>query len=117
MPSELERYRRVGRLASEAMTEVLSAAKPTWTEYQLAGAGAEALWARGLHPALTLVAGERRLPLAAVMPPQPPEKIGWASNVSILRQGMGFVCKFNPICQFRLSWGKSFTVAPTSQRN
>lgn len=61
--SELERYREVGRKASEAMTEVLSAAKPTWTEYQLAGAGAEALWARGIHPALTLVAGERRLPL------------------------------------------------------
>ena len=63
MSSELERYRQVGRKASEAMTEVLTAAKPTWTEYQLAGAGAEALWARGLHPALTLVAGERRLPL------------------------------------------------------
>ena len=61
--SELERYREVGRKASEAMTEVLQAAKPTWTEYQLAGAGAEALWARGIHPALTLVAGERRLPL------------------------------------------------------
>ena len=63
MSSEIERYREVGRKASEAMTEVLTAAKPTWTEYQLAGAGAEALWARGLHPALTLVAGERRLPL------------------------------------------------------
>lgn len=63
LPSELERYRKVGRLASEAMTEVLKAAQPTWTEYQLAGAGAEALWVRGLHPALTLVAGERRLPL------------------------------------------------------
>lgn len=63
MSSELERYRQVGRKASEAMTEVLKAAKPTWTEYQLAGAGAEALWAKGLHPALTLVAGERRLPL------------------------------------------------------
>jgi Xaa-Pro aminopeptidase len=63
MSSELERYREVGRKASEAMTEVLKAAKPTWTEYQLAGAGAQALWARGLHPALTLVAGERRLPL------------------------------------------------------
>ncbi|WP_230968529.1 hypothetical protein [Nostoc sp. WHI] len=63
MPIELERYRRVGRLASEAMTEVLLKAQPTWTEYQLAGAGAEALWSRGLHPALTLVAGERRLPL------------------------------------------------------
>lgn len=63
MSSELERYREVGRKASEAMTEVLSKAQPTWTEYQLAGAGAEALWTRGLHPALTLVAGERRLPL------------------------------------------------------
>lgn len=61
--SELERYREVGRKASEAMTEVLSKAQPTWTEYQLAGAGAQALWARGLHPALTLVAGERRLAL------------------------------------------------------
>ncbi|MBD1838774.1 M24 family metallopeptidase [Coleofasciculus sp. FACHB-501] len=63
MPSELERYRQLGRQASEAMTEVLKAVKPDWTEYQLAGAGAEALWARGIHPALTLVAGERRLPL------------------------------------------------------
>ena len=63
MSSELERYRQVGQKASVAMTEVLKAAKPTWTEYQLAGAGAEALWASGLHPALTLVAGERRLPL------------------------------------------------------
>jgi len=63
MSSELERYREVGRKASVAMTEVLKAAKPTWTEYQLAGAGAEALWARGMHPAVTLVAGERRLPL------------------------------------------------------
>ncbi|MBD2104250.1 Xaa-Pro peptidase family protein [Leptolyngbya sp. FACHB-261] len=60
---ELERYRQVGRLASEAMTEVLSAAQAGWTEYQLAGAGAAALWRRGLHPALTLVAGERRLPV------------------------------------------------------
>lgn len=63
LPSELDRYRHIGRLASEAMTEVLSNAQPTWTEYQLAGAGAEALWARGLHPALTLAAGEKRLPL------------------------------------------------------
>ncbi len=63
MPTELERYRQIGRKASEAMTEVLSKAQPNWTEYQLAGAGAEALWARGLHPTLTLVAGERRLPL------------------------------------------------------
>ncbi|MBD1909817.1 MULTISPECIES: M24 family metallopeptidase [unclassified Leptolyngbya] len=63
LPSEVERYRQVGRLASEAMTEVLMRAEPNWTEYQLAGAGAEAMWARGLHPALTLAAGDRRLPI------------------------------------------------------
>jgi Xaa-Pro aminopeptidase len=63
LPSEIDRYRQVGQLASAAMTEALTQAQPDWTEYQLAGAGAAALWKRGLHPALTLVAGERRLPL------------------------------------------------------
>ncbi|MBD2088674.1 M24 family metallopeptidase [Microcoleus sp. FACHB-1515] len=63
LPSEIDRYRQVGRLATEAMTEAMSQAQPTWTEYELAGAGAAAMWSRGLHPALTLVAGERRLPL------------------------------------------------------
>lgn len=63
LPSELERYRQAGKLASEAMTEVLMQVQPTWTEYQLAGAGAEAMWVRGLHPILTLAAGDRRLPL------------------------------------------------------
>jgi len=59
--SEQERYRIVGRLAAEAMSEVMQAAQPGWTEYELAGAGAEALWGRGLHPTLTLAAGEERL--------------------------------------------------------
>lgn len=62
LADELDRYRRVGRLASAAMTEVLNQAQPDWTELQLAGAGAAALWRRGLHPGLTLAAGERRLP-------------------------------------------------------
>ncbi len=83
MSSELQRYRQVGRKASEAMTEVLKAAKPTWTEYQLAGAGAEALWASGLHPALTLVAGDRRLPLYRHPTP---------SKEAIGRQGMMVFC-------------------------
>ncbi|MFN2546960.1 MAG: M24 family metallopeptidase [Myxococcales bacterium] len=62
-PEELERYQRLGADAAEAMTEVLQAARPEWTGYRLAGAGAEALWGRGIEPALTLVAGERRLPI------------------------------------------------------
>jgi Xaa-Pro aminopeptidase len=63
LPSEQERYRVLGREAAEAMTEVLHAARPDWTEYELAGAGARALWRRGIHPALVLAAGARRLPL------------------------------------------------------
>ncbi|RZA28832.1 MAG: M24 family metallopeptidase [Lysobacteraceae bacterium] len=61
-PEERERYRALGRESAEAMSEVLRRAQPGWTEYQLAGAGAEALWRRGIHPALVLAAGERRLP-------------------------------------------------------
>jgi Xaa-Pro aminopeptidase len=88
MPSELERYREVGRKASEAMTEVLKAANSNWTEYQLAGAGAEALWARGLHPALTLVAGERRLPLYRHATPTG-EKIGRQAMLVFCARGYG----------------------------
>lgn len=62
-PAELERYRALGREAAEAMTEVLQAARPEWTGHQLAGASAEVLWARGIHPALVLVGDARRLPL------------------------------------------------------
>lgn len=98
MSSELERYREIGRKASAAMTEVLTAAKPTWTEYQLAGAGAEALWAKGLHPALTLVAGERRLPLYRHATPSG-EQIGRQAMMVFCARGYGlyanltrFVC-------------------------
>ena len=63
LPEELERYRVLGKDAAEAMTEVLTRARPEWTEWELAGAGAEALWRRGIEPTLTLVGGERRLPL------------------------------------------------------
>jgi Xaa-Pro aminopeptidase len=62
-PEEVERYRLLGLEASEAMTETLLDAKPEWTGHQLAGRGAQALWQRGIHPALTLVGEERRLPL------------------------------------------------------
>jgi Xaa-Pro aminopeptidase len=59
--SEQARYRLLGREAAEAMTQVMQAARPEWTECDLAAAGAAALWRRGIHPALVLAAGERRL--------------------------------------------------------
>jgi Xaa-Pro aminopeptidase len=61
-PSEQERYRLLGRDAAAAMSETLAAARPDWTELELAAAGAQALWRRGIQPALVLAAGGRRLP-------------------------------------------------------
>ncbi len=60
-PEEIERYRVLGQDSAIAMTEALKHAQPDWTEQQLAGAGAAALWKRGIHPTLTLVAGAVRL--------------------------------------------------------
>ena len=60
--AEQARYRILGREAAEAMSEVLRRARPEWTEFELAGAGADALWRRGIEPALVLTAGAERLP-------------------------------------------------------
>ncbi len=62
-PDERDRYRALGRDAAAAMSEVLRAARPTWTGLQLAGASAEALLRRAIDPALVLVGDARRLPL------------------------------------------------------
>ncbi len=68
---EQQRYRELGISAAGAMTEAMSAARPDWSEYRLAGAGAAALWQRGIHPALVLVAGEQRLPRYRHATPSP----------------------------------------------
>ncbi len=60
-PPERARYRCLGRLAAAAASEALRAARPHWTDHELAGAAAQALCARGLQPALLLAAGEERL--------------------------------------------------------
>jgi Xaa-Pro aminopeptidase len=61
VPEELERYRRLGADAAAALSEALVAARPEWTEQRLAGEGARALWSRGIHPAMTMAAGESRV--------------------------------------------------------
>ncbi|NJL22597.1 MAG: M24 family metallopeptidase [Leptolyngbyaceae cyanobacterium SM1_3_5] len=99
LPSEIDRYRRVGRLASEAMTEAMSQAQPTWTESELAGAGAAAMWSRGLHPALTLVAGERRLPLYRhPLPTQ--EAIGRVAMMVFCARGAGLYANLTRFIHF-----------------
>ncbi len=58
---EVERYRSLGADANEAAIEALSQARPEMSEWDLAGLAAKALWKRGIHPLLTLAAGERRV--------------------------------------------------------
>lgn len=59
---EVERYRRLGRDAAEALTEASLALEPTWSEHAAAAAVAAAVVARGADPVVLLVAGEGRLP-------------------------------------------------------
>jgi Xaa-Pro aminopeptidase len=58
---EIARYKTLGSESAQAMTESLGLADPTWTENRLAAEGARALWKRGIHPTLILVAGAKRL--------------------------------------------------------
>lgn len=58
---EQERFRRLGRDAARALGEAVRAAKPTWTERELAGAIAEEALAQGISPLVLLVAGEERI--------------------------------------------------------
>jgi Xaa-Pro aminopeptidase len=62
-PTEIVRYRELGRAAAEAMTETLARVAPALTELEVAGLGAEAMLRRGIEPALVLVAGARRIDL------------------------------------------------------
>ncbi len=78
---ERARYRQLGRLAAAAAGEALRAARPGWTEYELAGAAAHALWARGLQPVLLLAAGAERAracpqPAPTVLPLGPRAMLG-----------------------------------------
>lgn len=104
---ELQRYRALGRDAAQAMTEALSAARPDWTEHQLAGAGAAALMKRGIDPALVLAAGERRLPLYRHPTP---------SNEPIGARAMLVFCGRRHGLYANLTRGVSFGPAPAEQR-
>lgn len=98
-PSEQARYREVGLLAAEAMSEVMFAARPDWTEWELAGAGAEALWGRGLHPALTLAAGEVRLPKYRHATPSR-ERLGAEAMMVFCARGRGLFANLTRIVRF-----------------
>jgi Xaa-Pro aminopeptidase len=97
--SEQHRYREVGQLAASAMSEVMLAARSGWSEFDLAGAGAEALWARGLHPALTLAAGARRLPKYR-HPTATAAQLGEEAMLVFCARGFGLVVSLTRFVEF-----------------
>ena len=97
--TELHRYAEVGRLAAEAMTEALSVAQPEWSEFELAGAGAAALLARGLEPALILAAGARRLPMYRHPLPSA-EKLGSMAMLVFCARGKGLYANLTRFISF-----------------
>lgn len=97
--AEIARYREVGLLAAQAMTEVLKRARPEWTEHELAGAGAAALWSRGLAPALVMAAGERRLNLYR-HPMPTAEMIGGGAMLVFCARGCGLYANLTRFVSF-----------------
>ena len=59
--SEAARYRELGKDAAQAFTETLKTLTPGLSEYEIAARTAYALRARGMQPALILVAADERL--------------------------------------------------------
>lgn len=99
-PEELERYRTLGADAAAAATEVLLAARPEWTGLRLAGAAAEALWARGVHPALTLVGDFTRLPRFR-HPTPAPVPLGARAMLVVCARRHGLVASLTRFVAFR----------------
>ncbi|HWD61251.1 MAG TPA: peptidase M24, partial [Humibacter sp.] len=58
LPGELARFRALGRDAAHAVTDVLLAAEPTWSERRTAAELAARLVSVGADPLVLLVAGE-----------------------------------------------------------
>lgn len=60
LPAEIERYRRLGALTAEAMTEACRRVQPGMTEHQAAGILGGEMLARGVYPVVLLIAADER---------------------------------------------------------
>lgn len=99
-PDEVKRYREVGRLAAEAMTEAIQMATPDWTEDQLAGEGAKALWKRGLDPTLVMVGNHRRVQIYR-HPIAGSERLGDYAMMVFCARGYGLYANLTRFIFFR----------------
>ncbi|GAA1831682.1 M24 family metallopeptidase [Microlunatus capsulatus] len=72
LPVETARFAALGADAAAALTDVLDAAEPTWTERRLAAEVARAVVDRGADPLVVLVGGEARAALPHPLPTDGP---------------------------------------------
>jgi len=61
LPSEIERYRRLGTLAEEALRTAALAVEPGWSECEIAAALAVEVEERGMEPVVILIACDDRI--------------------------------------------------------
>ena len=72
LPVETARFRRLGHEAAGVLTEVLTAARPEWTERRLAAEVARGLVDQGADPLVVLVGGADRAALPHPLPTEGP---------------------------------------------
>jgi len=60
LPAEIERYRRLGELTAESMTQACLRIKPGMSEHQVARLLGGAMLARGVFPVVLLIAADER---------------------------------------------------------
>lgn len=110
MPSEIARYRDLGRDAAGAATETLRAARPEMTETELAAAAAAALVRRGMAPVVILVGGSRRLPLYR-HPLPTVEPIGGRAMLVVCARRHGLIANLTRFVGFRQPTADERTLA------
>lgn len=94
------RYRTVGRLAAQAMSVAMMAARPEMTEIELAARGASELMKRGLEPTLILASGaERSTRHRHPLPKNQP--IGDFAMMVFCARGAGLYANFTRFVYFR----------------
>ncbi|WP_413569586.1 M24 family metallopeptidase [Bdellovibrio sp. HCB117] len=97
---EVERYRKLGKDAAEAMTEALSFATPEWTEFDVASEGARSLLRRGIDPTLVMVGSHRRMQIYR-HPIATEEKIGDAAMMVFCARQGGLYANLTRFVYFR----------------
>ena len=97
---EQARYREVGRLAADAASVALRAARADWSERELAGACARALWTRGLHAVYVLAAGAERFGRYRRAPPGA-SPLGERAVLALCAQRFGLCASLSRQRRFR----------------